>query len=71
MLQIDDAGSGSFVGGTCIGIYKPETNDYYFDIIPIELYSKENFAKKYYLDEALRICIRAIKSFAPSKNENY
>lgn len=69
MLQIDDAGSGSFVGGTCIGVYKPETNDYYFDIIPIELYSKENFGEKLYLDDALRICIKAIKSFSPSKNE--
>ena len=23
MIQIDDAGSGSFVGGTCIGVYRP------------------------------------------------
>ncbi len=29
MIQIDDAGSGSFVGGTCIGFYRPETNEYF------------------------------------------
>lgn len=46
MIQVDDSGSGSFVGGTCIGIYRPETNEYYFDIIPVELYSVENFAKR-------------------------
>ncbi len=69
MLQIDDAGSGSFVGGTCIGIYRPETNEYYFDIIPVELYNKENFKKKIYLDEVVNIVINAIKSLSPAKGE--
>ncbi len=69
MLQIDDAGSGSFVGGTCIGIFRPETNEYYFDIIPVELYNKENFKKKIYLDEVVNIASYAIKSLKPSKGE--
>ena len=69
MLQIDDAGSGSFVGGTCIGIYRPETNDYYFDIIPVELYNKENFKKKIYLDEVVKIAAYAIESLKPAKGE--
>ncbi len=69
MLQIDDAGSGSFVGGTCIGIYRPETNEYYFDIIPVELYNKENFKKKLYLDEVVKIAVTAFKNFSPAKSE--
>lgn len=69
MLQIDDAGSGSFVGGTCIGIYRPETNEYCFDIIPVELYNKENFKKKIYLDEVVNIASCAIKTMNPSKGE--
>jgi hypothetical protein len=69
MLQIDDAGSGSFVGGTCIGIYRPETNEYNFDIIPVDLYSKDNFKKKLYLDEVVRIISNNIDSFGVSKNE--
>jgi hypothetical protein len=69
MLQIDDAGSGSFVGGTCIGIYRPETNEYCFDIIPVELYNKENFKKKLYLDEVVRIASSAIRALAPDKDE--
>ena len=69
MLQIDDSGSGSFVGGTCIGIYRPETNEYYFDIIPVELYNKENFKKKLYLDEVVSIVSRAFVSFKPAKGE--
>lgn len=69
MLQVDDAGSGSFVGGTCIGIYRPETNEYYFDIVPVELYNKENFKKKYYLDDVVRIVSEGIRSFHIPKNE--
>ena len=61
MIQIDDAGSGSFVGGTCIGVYRPETNEYFFDIIPVELYNKDNFKKKLYLDEVVNIVKRAFE----------
>lgn len=69
MLQIDDAGSGSFVGGTCIGVYRPETNEYYFDIIPVELYNRENFKKKLYLDDVVNIVSKAVKNLSPSQGE--
>jgi len=71
MLQIDDAGSGSFVGGTCIGVYRPETNEYYFDIIPVELYNKENFKKKLYLNEVVKIVQAAIDALKPLKSETF
>ncbi len=62
MIQIDDAGSGSFVGGTCIGFYRQETNEYYFDIIPVELYDIDNFKKKLYLDSVVEIAERAFEA---------
>jgi len=70
MIQIDDAGSGSFVGGTCIGVYRPETNEYYFDIIPVELYNKENFKRKLYLDEVVNIVSRAFETMNVRKSES-
>lgn len=69
MIQIDDAGSGSFVGGTCIGIYRPKTNEYYFDIIPVEYYNKENFRNKSYLDQVVNIVSIAFKQLKVSKDE--
>lgn len=69
MIQIDDSGSGSFIGGTCIGVYRPETNEYYFDIIPVDLYDKENFRKKLYLDEVVNIIIRAFENLKVQHNE--
>ncbi len=61
MIQIDDAGSGSFVGGTCIGVYRPEANEYYFDIIPVDFYQNNNFKQKLYLDEVVHIVEDAFK----------
>ena len=55
MIQIDDAGSGSLIGGTYIGVLRTETGQYYSDVIPITLYNQENFKKKYYLDYACTI----------------
>ncbi len=70
MIQIDDAGSGSFIGGTCIGFYRPETNEYYFDIIPVELYNTDNFKKKLYLDDVVEIAKKAFKALRVSKSES-
>lgn len=69
MIQIDDAGSGSFVGGTCIGFYRPETNEYYFDIIPVELYDIDNFKKKLYLDNVVEITEKAFEALNVNQHE--
>lgn len=55
MIQIDDSGSGSLIGGTCIGVLDTENNKYYYDIIPIELFNYENFKNKLYLDYVINI----------------
>ncbi|MDD4492987.1 MAG: hypothetical protein PHV32_01330 [Eubacteriales bacterium] len=69
MIQIDDAGSGSFVGGTCIGIYRPETNDYYFDFINVDLYNEKNIDKKLYLGKVVEIAEKGFKSMNVEKGE--
>ena len=61
MIQIDDAGSGSLIGGTCIGVYRMETGEYFYDFIPLSLYSKENFPKKLYLDCTMSIAKKALE----------
>ncbi|NLK97583.1 MAG: hypothetical protein GX272_05800, partial [Epulopiscium sp.] len=49
MIQIDDAGSGSLIGGTIIGIYRTDTGEYIDEVIPLKYYSKSNMKKKAYL----------------------
>lgn len=69
MIQIDDAGSGSLIGGTCIGVIRVETNEFYYEFIPIKFYSKENFSKKLYLDYVVVIVKRLLKKLNVNKKE--
>ena len=55
MIYIDDAGSGSLIGGTGIGILNTKNNKYYFDIIPLKYYQTELFQKKAYQDFVIEI----------------
>ena len=69
MIQIDDAGSGSLIGGTCIGAIRVESGEYAYDIIPLSFYQKEPFSQKLYLDKARDISIALLKNLNVSKNE--
>lgn len=57
MIQIDDAGSGSLVGGTCIGAVRVETGDFRFDFVPIEYYRRPYFQTKCYLKKTTEIVL--------------
>jgi hypothetical protein len=69
MIQIDDAGSGSLIGGTCIAAIRTETGEFYNEIIPIDLFNSENFKNKAYIYYATDIIKRGIDSLKISKDE--
>jgi len=70
VIQIDDAGSGSLLGGTYIGAMRVETGEFFYDIIPIEYYNEENFKNKLYLKKACEIGKKLFKKLKVSKTEN-
>ncbi len=61
MIQIDDSGSGSLVGGTCIGAMRVETGEYAYDFIPLNFYRESNFQSKKYLNKSSRIVAALLK----------
>ncbi|MEA4963961.1 hypothetical protein [Lutispora sp.] len=69
MIQIDDAGSGSLIGGTCIGALRCETGEYYYEIIPPILYDKTNFKNKSYLYYTTQIVKNALEILQVNENE--
>ncbi len=69
MIQIDDAGSGSLIGGTCIGILRVETMEYYYEIIPLFYYRPQIFKNKMYLYFTLTIIKNAINVLKIDKSE--
>ncbi len=69
MIQIDDAGSGSLVGGTCIGVLRPESGEFYYEIIPVRLYNEENFKKKEYIYYTTNVIKNAFNHMGVSRSE--
>ncbi|MGI6706849.1 MAG: hypothetical protein ACOX6S_11625 [Clostridia bacterium] len=67
MIQIDDAGSGSLIGGTCIGAMRVETLEYRYEIIPISYYRGEAFQQKKYLNK----CTEIVKSLLEQLNVSH
>ncbi|MFS8500915.1 MAG: hypothetical protein FWJ59_03830 [Caldicoprobacter sp.] len=69
LVQIDDAGSGSLVGGTCIGAMRVETGEFVFDFIPVEFYYEGAFEKKAYIGKCEEIVYSLISKLNVSKHE--
>ncbi|MDD3612526.1 MAG: hypothetical protein WCS08_00735 [Eubacteriales bacterium] len=69
MVLIDDSGSGSLIGGTCIGAIRTETMEYVYDFISIEFYNKENFKSKKYLAEANSIVFSLLNRLNYNRDE--
>ena len=60
-IQIDDAGYGDLLFGVVIGAYRPETDDFFYDVINVKYFQRPLFEKKGYLDEALHIARKLVK----------
>lgn len=69
MIQIDDAGSGSLVGGTIIGIVRIENLEYYYDLIPVKCFTSPYFEEKEYTKYATKIIINALEFLNINKTE--
>ena len=69
MIQIDDAGSGSLIGGTGIGILNTETNQYIFKIVPLKYYQTDLFQKKAYQDYVVKIVQEAFQNMNIEKSQ--
>ncbi len=70
MIQIDDAGSGSLIGGTCIGAMRIETKEYIYDFIPVEYYYEHAFENKAYIAKCEDIVYTLVSRLDPLKNED-
>lgn len=69
MIQIDDSGSGSLIGGTCIGAIRVETGEYVFDFIPTEYYQSNLFRTKEYLHKSAELVLSLLKGLDWKSNE--
>ncbi len=69
-IQIDDQGWGTPIGGVGIIVVRKETEETYYDIVPIEHFNFETFKKKTYLIGAREIVERGFVRLKVPKNED-
>jgi hypothetical protein len=55
--------------GAVIGAYRPETDDFVYDVIDVKYFQRPLFEKKLYLDEAGRIALRLAERLKPEEDE--
>lgn len=69
LIQIDDAGSGSLLGGTIIGVLRVESQEYMYRVIPLQLYQGDAFQNKSYIHYVVTIVEELFKELKVSKEE--
>ena len=68
-IQIDDQGWGTPIGGVGIIVFRKETFEIYYDIIPAEYFNLEMFKKKAYLAGARNIVEEGFNKLNVPKDE--
>lgn len=68
-LQIDDAGVGDLLHGVVVGVYRPETGEFIYDMIDVEFFQAPKFGRKAYLGKASEIVMQIIDRMKVRENE--
>jgi hypothetical protein len=59
-IIIDDAGIGDLLFGVVIGAFRPETQEFTYDVLDVKYFKPGKFGQKDYLDEASRIVFQLL-----------
>jgi hypothetical protein len=68
-IIIDDAGSGDLLWGIVIGAYRPESDVFIYDIIPVEQFQEPIYTEKRHFTEAALISKRLVSRLELAENE--
>ena len=70
MIQVDDSGWGSLLGGVYIAVYDTVEEKMHTGLIPVSFFQGENFETGKYLDKALSIASAGIQKFTGYPTDN-
>ena len=68
MIQIDESGWGSLLGGVSIGLYDTRTKKFLAKTIPIKYFQGKLFGKQKYLEQARKIVMNGLFAFSVPTN---
>lgn len=70
MIQIDESGWGSLLGGVMVGVYDTQYEQLYTKLIPISFFQRRKFENQDYLDRALKIAQAGLQLFTGYPGDN-
>jgi hypothetical protein len=68
-LQIDDAGVGDLLHGVVVGVYRPATGEFTYEMVDVEFFQQPKFGRKAYLEETSKIVMRIIDKMKLAEDE--
>ncbi|MCW3991019.1 MAG: hypothetical protein NWE88_13215 [Candidatus Bathyarchaeota archaeon] len=68
-IYIDDAGYGDLLHGAVIGAYRPETDEFVYDMVHVKYFQVPRFGKKGYQTEAGKISMKLVQRLKPKEKE--
>nr|MDO8133125.1 hypothetical protein [Candidatus Njordarchaeum guaymaensis] len=69
MIEVDDAGWGDLLDGVVLGFLRVEDGVFLTKVINVKFFQPPLFAKKQYLDEAVKLAREALKELGTKKGE--
>ena len=66
---IDDAGYGDLLFGVVIGAYRPEADDFVYDVIDVEYFQRPLFSRKEYVSQAGLIALELVDRLGLAEGE--
>ena len=69
VVEVDDSGWGDLLGGVVVVMRRVDTDEFFSDEIPIELFQSD-FKYKIYLRKAIEIILKGIDQLDVKKNES-
>ncbi len=60
-IQVDDAGVGDLLFGAIVGAHRKETDEFHYDVIPVQYFQNPDFQRKLYLKKATELTLRLLQ----------
>ncbi len=68
-IIIDDAGIGDLLFGVVIGAFRPETQEFTYDVLDVQYFTHRRFHQKQYLKQASRIVFQLLEKLKLKEGE--
>ena len=68
-ILVDDAGTGDILWGIVIGAYRPESDEFVYDLVDVSFFKRGSYENRKYIEEVSRIVLKLVDKLNPTQGE--